>query len=171
VTTLEVELHLMKHFDFRQNLIIPNVTYASRLVKFETDLLILSKSNYAHGIEIKVSLSDFKKDFKKDHIDVLTHKNKTYRKNGFKTFYKPLRYFSYAFPEKLLDFAKDNVDERFGLFSIRKVVRDYGERVFVDEVRKPKTLFFNKWTDEDRMKLMHLGCMRIYNLKRKELKK
>ena len=162
MTTLEVELHLMKHFDFRQNLIIPNVTYASRLVKFETDLLILSKSNYAHGIEIKVSLSDFKKDFEKKHIQ--------YIDMDMERYFKPLRFFSYAFPENLLDFAKENVDERFGLFSIRKVVRDYGERVFVDEVRKPKTLFFNKWTNENRMKLMHLGCMRIYNLKRKELK-
>ena len=159
MTTLEVELHLMKHFYFRQSIIVPNVTYVSQLVKFETDLLILSKSNYAHGIEIKVSKSDFKNDFKKPHIATL----------DMERYFKSLRYFSYAFPEKLLDFAKENVDERFGLFSIRKVVKDYGEWVFVDEVRKPKTLFFNKWTDEDRMKLMHLGCMRIYNLKRKEL--
>src|SRR5690625_4378677 len=108
MTTLEVELHLMEHFDFRQKLIIPNVTDASQLVKFETDLLILSKSNYAHGIEIKVSLSDFKKDFEKKHIQSM----------DMERYFKPLRFFSYAFPEKLLEFAKDNVDERFGLYSI-----------------------------------------------------
>lgn len=161
MTTLEVELHLMKHFDFRQNIIVPNVTYVSQIVKFETDLLILSKSNYAHGIEIKVSKSDFKNDFKKPHIATL----------DMERYFKSLRYFSYAFPEKLLDFAKDNVDERFGLFSISKNETQYGECISVDEVRKPKTLFFNKWSNENIMKLMHLGCMRIYNLKRKELKK
>ncbi len=171
MTTLEVELHLMKHFDFRRNLIVPNVTHRSQLVRFETDLLILSKSNYAHGIEIKVSLQDFKKDFEKDHIDVLNHRNETYKEKGFERFYKHLKYFSYAFPEKLLEFAINNVDERFGLFSVREVKNDFGKRVVVDEVRKPKTLFFNKWTNDKRMKLMHLGCMRIYNFKRKELKK
>src|SRR5690625_7527364 len=128
MTTLEVELQLMKHFDFRQNLIIPNVTSSSLLVKFETDLLILSKSNYAHGIEIKVSLRDFKKDFEKKHIQ--------YMDMDMERYFKPLRYFSYAFPENLLEFARESVYDRFWLFSIRKVVRAYGGRDVMYEVRK-----------------------------------
>ena len=156
--TPRIEVELLKHFDFTKNLIVNNVTTTSRLVNFETDLLVLSKAGYAHGVEIKVSKSDFKNDFKKSHIKTL----------DMERYFKNLKFFSYAFPSKLLDFAQKNVDERFGLYSI-----SYQENhgwYEVDVVRKPATLFNKKWSDIDRMHLAHLGCMRIFNSKIKEIK-
>lgn len=163
--TLEVELALMKHFDFTQKIIVPNITHVSRMLSFETDLLVLTKASYAHGVEIKVSLQDFKKDFNKSHIKRLNHQQ------YFKRDFRKLKHFSYAFPERLLEFAKENVDPRFGLYSLKKIATElYGDMTIVKEVRKPKTLFNYKWTDQERTKLMHLGCMRIYNLKKRQLK-
>src|SRR5690625_4052723 len=138
MTTLQIELLLMNHFKFNQNTIVPNVTRLSCLVGFETDLLILSKSGYAHGIEIKVSLQDFKKDFNKRHIKTLGDER------SFERNFKNLKHFSYAFPEKLLEFAKNNVDERFGIYSIEKHISEYGGYTEVNEVRKPLRLFNTK---------------------------
>ena len=157
--TPRIEVELLKHFDFTQNLVVNNVTTRSRLVNFETDLLVLSKSGYAHGVEIKVSKSDFKNDFKKPHIKTL----------DMERYFKNLKFFSYAFPSKLLEFAQKNVDERFGLYSI-SYHETYDSKWYeVDMVRKPKMLFNKKWSDRDRMHLAHLGCMRIFNSKLKEL--
>lgn len=153
--TPRIELELLKHFDFTKKIIVTNVTWASQLVNFETDLLVLTKAGYAHGIEIKVSKSDFKNDFKKPHIKTL----------NMERYFKNLKHFSYAFPENLLEFALQNVDERFGLYSVEKC--GLGYRVSI--VRKPSILFNKKWDDEDRLKLAHLGCMRIFNNKLKEL--
>ena len=155
--TQRIEVELLKHFDFTQNLIVNNVTTTSRLVNFETDLLVLSKAGYAHGVEIKVSKSDFKNDFKKSHIKTL----------DMERYFKNLKFFSYAFPSKLLDFAQNNVDERFGLYSI-SYHKNHGWYE-VDMVRKPKMLFNKKWSDKDILHLAHLGCMRIFNNKLKEL--
>ena len=52
-TTNEIIIALMKEYDFRQNIIVPNVSNMMRLVPFETDLIVLTKSNYAIGFEIK----------------------------------------------------------------------------------------------------------------------
>lgn len=153
--TPRIEVELLKHFDFTKNLIVNNVTTTSRLVNFETDLLVLSKAGYAHGIEIKVSKGDFKNDFKKPHIKTL----------NMERYFKNLKHFSYAFPSKLLDFAQKNVDERFGLYSVEMCEMDY--RVSI--VRKPSVLFNRKWSDKDILHLAHLGCMRIFNNKIKEL--
>lgn len=157
--TLEVEVALMRHFDFTKKIIVPNITRVSRILIFETDLLVLTKAGFAHGIEIKVSLSDFKKDFQKSHIKMLK------QQHYFKRDFEKLKHFSYAFPEKLLDFAKENVDERFGLYSLIRI----DERISVREIRKPSTLFNYKWSDVERTKLMHLGCMRIFNLKKRSI--
>src|SRR5690625_2805525 len=138
--TQRIEVELLKHFDFTQNLIVNNVTTTSRLVNFETDLLVLSKAGYAHGVEIKVSKSDFKNDFKKSHIKTL----------DMERYFKNLKFFSYAFPSKLLEFAQQNVDERFGLYSISYHERYDSKWYEVDVVRKPKMLFNRKWSDRDR---------------------
>ena len=168
MTTTELELALMKHFDFRKNIIVPNVTKISQLVKFETDLLVLSKANFAHGIELKVSLSDFKKEVNKTHIKRARGiPDLGYWDYDFDFYFKPLKHFSYAFPEELLDYACKNVDERFGLYKVRQMSYKQEKWLNVCEVRKPKVLFKTKWTDKEVKHLMHLGCMRIYNLKTK----
>ena len=61
ITTLEVELSLMKHFNFRENVIVNGVHWGMVIngkPLHECDLLILSKANYATEVEIKISKSD-----------------------------------------------------------------------------------------------------------------
>ena len=51
--TIEMEVALMKHFGIRQNIIVPNVSWS--FLNYEADLVVLTKSNYATEIEIKIS--------------------------------------------------------------------------------------------------------------------
>lgn len=109
VSCVDIEVAIMTEFDFRQNLIVPNISNQMGLVAFETDMLVLTKSGYAHGFEIKVSKSDLKADFKKRH-----HVNFNLEKNGkvgLERFYAKFKYFSYAVPEQLKDCALELVPD------------------------------------------------------------
>src|ERR1700735_2324206 len=51
-------------FSQRRNwLVIPNVSYG--FLRYEADLLVVSKAKFCTEIEVKVSLSDWKADFEK----------------------------------------------------------------------------------------------------------
>jgi len=63
--TSDIEFAVAKYFNFRKNLIVPNVSWGFNI--HECDLLIVRKSGYAIEVEIKISKSDFKADFKKIH--------------------------------------------------------------------------------------------------------
>ena len=155
MTTLEVEIALMNHFDIRRNLIVPNITDWSALnIRFETDLLVLSKSNYATGIEIKVSKSDLKNDLKKKQWRIDNHFNRTH-------FFKPFKYFYYAVPDYLKDEALKQIPEWCGLITVYN--GDYETEI----TRNPQLLNKNKWTEQQRYQLARLGAMRILSLKTK----
>lgn len=167
MTTLEMEICLMRHFDIRQNLIVPCVTDLSLLTLFEIDLLVLSKSSYATAIEIKVSKADLKNDLKKNHISRLNANNfmngHSYRDHYFKN----LKYFYYAVPEELKDDAINQIPDFAGLLICKKVDW-YNNGILTNriiEVRKPHFLYSTKWTDKMRYDLARLGTMRILNLK------
>lgn len=151
MTTIEMEVALMKFFKFTQKLVVPNVTDMSGLVKFETDLLVLTKSRYATGVEIKVSKSDFQNEFKK--------KQYQYGEEMDDIFYGMFKNFYFAFPEDLVEECIDEVPGRFGVLSVEKPFR-------VREIRKPKLMYNKKWSEKDYFNLMRIGCMRIYNLKK-----
>jgi len=103
VNCVEIEVAIMREFDFRQNLIVPNISNQMGIVAFETDVLVLTKSNYAYGFEIKVSKSDLKADFKKpQHIKFNEMRN---GKTGLERFYGKLKHFSYAVPEQIKECA------------------------------------------------------------------
>ena len=65
MTAKEMELHISRYFDLRQNIIVPNISWGMGL--HECDLLILSRAGYATEIEIKISAADLRKDSKKKH--------------------------------------------------------------------------------------------------------
>ena len=78
MTTLEMEIAVMKDCDIRQNIVVPNVSFG--IVRYsyekgkekydelhECDILKVTLSGYATEYEIKVSESDFKADAKKKH--------------------------------------------------------------------------------------------------------
>lgn len=56
----QIELGLAQYFNFRNNVIVPNVSWG--LLNHEADLLILNKSGYLTEIEIKRTPSQYEKD-------------------------------------------------------------------------------------------------------------
>lgn len=47
------------------NLVLPNITMGSPGARYEADLIYINKRRYVSEVEIKISMSDFKADFKK----------------------------------------------------------------------------------------------------------
>lgn len=162
----------MNLYGITKNIIVPNVTILSGLVRFETDMLILSKSGYATAIEIKVSKADLKNDLKKNHIKRL---NSNWRsstgKKAEEFYYKNIKHFYYAVPECLADYAKTQIPDFCGLLVASKHEFYDKERIsFLNDFGKaPKLLFKTKWTIENQLKLARLGAMRILKYKNKLL--
>ena len=159
-TTLEMEIALMSHFDIRRNLIVPCVTNWIDLVRFESDLVILSASNYATIIEIKVSKSDLKNDLNKRHLN-----------GNFEYYFKGVKYFYYAVPDHLEGDALNQIPDYAGLLIVKKGSKKftYGRGYEYDKIqtiRNPKCLFATKWTDKQRYELARLGTLRILGLKK-----
>jgi hypothetical protein len=143
-----MEIALMKYFGVRQNLIVPNISWG--LYIHECDLLVVKKSGYAIEVEIKVSVQDFKKDFKKGH----QHNDKF---NRIKSMY-------YAFPKSIVDKCVDLVPENCGIISVRK----YNGECYCQTIRGAKNnKKAEKLTDKDIQQIGRLGTMRILGLKQK----
>jgi hypothetical protein len=169
MTTLEMEIAVIKNFRPRQNLIVPNVSWGLHDQRYkslhECDVLILSNSNYATEIEIKISKSDLLNDLKKRH----------------KHNHDLIRRFYYAVPEKLEQAALENIPNGAGLlvvyskqFTGYKWHTDGGKSEYVKyytQVKTVKECTINtvavKWTNEQRQQLARLGTMRILGLKEK----
>lgn len=159
MTTLELELALMFDLDYTRNLIVPCVTNMGSIVRFETDLLVLSKSNYATGIEIKVSKQDLRNDLKKKHIKAIGTPSK------FDFYFSPLKYFYYAVPEELKDEALNQIPDFAGLY-VAKHLQGHVKHIRIYCAKPADQISKYQWTDKERLELARLGAMRIYNLKR-----
>lgn len=145
-TCLEIESVVAGIFGWRTYMIVPNVSWGAGV--HECDLLILSKSNWATEIEIKVSRSDLKKDAEKKH--------------GHSS--KKIKYLYFAIPKNLLA-SIEFIPANAGIILVEPYEnRDYGFRgqVYREPVAN-KTA--EKWTAFDRSNLGRLGCMRIWSLK------
>lgn len=143
-TCLEIEKACAVIWGWRQNMIVPNISWGAGI--HECDLLVLSKAGWATEIEIKVSRSDLKKDAEKKH--------------GHDS--KKIKYLYFAIPDKLLN-CIEFIPERAGIIAVYDN-GSYGFRATVHrqpEANKEAT----KWTDKDRSNLGRLGCMRIWQLK------
>lgn len=168
VRCVDIELAIMKEFDFRQNLIVPNVSNMMGIVPFETDMLVLTKSNYAYGFEIKISKSDLKADFKKPQHENFDKPHPYSGKKGLDRYYSKFKHFSYVVPEHLKDCALELIPEFCGLYVCKiKEFRGYTTftKTILEVVRPPKKLFDYKWSEKQRYELARLGAMRIYALK------
>lgn len=138
---LEMEIALMKFFDIKRNIIVPNIYWGMR-INHECDLFIISNSGYATEIEIKVSKQDIKKDLEKTHCH----------------FDRKIKYLYFAIPKELND-------------CIEFIPKDAGILVVWDkrvELRRlPKKIGSYKFTDKEKYKLARLGAMRILGMKEK----
>jgi hypothetical protein len=161
ISCLDIELAIMHEFDFRQNIIVPNITTLSYILPFETDMLVLTKNGYAYGFEIKISKSDLKADFKKPQHSKINqmHNGKT----GLEMYYGKYKYFYYAVPEHLKEYALEIIPEFCGLWVLNKPEYPLMKRFY--QVKEPRKLFDYKWSNAHRYEVARLGAMRIYTLK------
>ena len=148
MNTLDIEIALIDHFGFLRNIIVPNVSWGMGRLNgkdlHECDLLVLSKSNYATEIEIKISNPDLIADTKKKHRHYHNH----------------IARFYFAVPKKLTETALEIIPERAGLYAVKKE----GVELIKRCVRNKNSV---QWSEAERLKLAHLGTMRILGLKRK----
>ena len=103
ISTIGIEIAVSKYFNFRSNLIVPNISWGFNI--HECDLFVVRKSGMAIEIEIKIIKSDFLKDLQKWH----QHKD-----NRIREFY-------YAMPESLYEKIKDLITEHAGIIICKKI--------------------------------------------------
>ncbi len=167
--TLDIEVAIIKNFNPRQNLIVPNVSWGMHNKEYKTlhecDVLILSGDSYATEVEIKVSKADLLKDSAKKHGH----------------YHNLIRRFYYAVPKELEQIALQSIPDHAGLLVVSNEIKiRYGW--YIDDNRERyETKYMRvtcvkeckansiavKWTPEQRMQLARLGTMRILGLKEK----
>lgn len=136
------------------------IIYNLFIFGWESDFLLCTKSGYWYEVEIKISLADFKNDFKhkKDKYEVLqTGALRTELEHGewngelhkyeytkiIKAYPQPRpNYFSYCVPYYLVDSVKDLVPKGYGLYC----VTEYGQ---IRNIIVPKRLHDKKLTDDE----------------------
>jgi hypothetical protein len=140
-----MEVAVAKLFCYRKNIIVPNVSWGWGL-RHEADLIIVDQNNKATEVEIKISLSDLKADFKKGH----THESNRISR------------LIYAIPHELLDKSLDIVPKTAGIITVKwnayRYCAEWYRTVKHDKNKKPLS-------DRDLVALTRLGCMRIWSLK------
>lgn len=144
LTAQQVEIAIAEHFNYRRNLIVPNVHWGLGL-HYEADLVVLRPSGWAIEVEIKVSASDIKADLKK---------RRSHDSNLFRELY-------FAVPDALSEHP--DIPEHAGILAV------YWHRpgwLRVKALRRAslrKTA--TKWKPETRQRLCELAAMRIWSLK------
>jgi hypothetical protein len=165
MTARTIELAVATLFNWRQNIIVPNVHWGWNLAH-EADLIVLRRSGWAIEVEIKVSAANIKADLAK-HVD---HWDENVQKiHGLMRFKPSLISMCYfAVPEKLAD--SPDIPERYGIIKIvehNQIICGIQHIRHVAHIcrpaqRNPKA---RKATDGEARKLAELGAMRIWDLK------
>lgn len=151
----QIELGLAQYFNFRNNVIVPKVSWG--LLNHEADLLILNKSGYLTEIEIKRSWADFLADFRKRH----THED------------TKVSWYYYAVPESIVDKCREKLAEidpghKWGLISYA----ESWDGVCWPKIEShPSNIHYHcserKLYLEEQFQLARLGAMRTWSLKEK----
>ena len=141
-----VELAVVHLMNFRVYTIVPNISHGL-LGNMEADLLCYNGEKFTE-VEIKISASDLKADFKKKH----GHQHKYISR------------LIYAMPLKLCEKYADIIPKEHGIISVkwngyRYVASHYRMARHSKFFQEPPTRFVHEF--------MRLGCMRIWSLKQK----
>lgn len=152
MTTPELERAVVELINPRLNAVVPNVSWGLGL-RHEADLLVLDNKNRFTEIELKISKSDLKADFKKGH-------------GHYSNFISRL---VYAVPVELLDLAEELVPKHCGIIVARKqdIIDYYGNikghywQSFWHRIARHDP---NKRPNEKQIiKFLRLGTIRIWN--------
>jgi hypothetical protein len=120
----------------------------------ECDVISVSKSDYIYEWEIKISRSDFKKDFIKEKHSHILNEKFTYTRKGEKL-WRVTNYFNYVVPKDLISLGE--VPEYAGLVYIN-------DDLTFEVIKKPKLLHKIKADDKFIRQLAHnLSCKLIFN--------
>ena len=136
-----LQVAVANYFSYRRNIIVPNVSWGMNL--HECDVLVLTPRRLAYEIECKTTRADIRNDARKSH----GHNNKKINKLYF------------AVPSSLRDFALTCIPERAGLLTLVQPSWPY-----VEKIREARLMSDHRWEAKDRLKLAHLGAMRIWTL-------
>lgn len=145
LTASKIEIALANFFDFRRNIIVPNVSWG--LLTHECDLLVITKSGYASEVEIKVSKSDLKRDLLKSH---------GHYSNLIKRLF-------FAIPEGLVKF-QEFIPERAGIIQVIRGNLGYGygckilKRAKINKYAKP--LSTNEIIQLGRLASIRMWCLK-----------
>ena len=172
IEQIQSRLAHIDQFNLRRNIVVPNVSWG--LLNYEADFVSCSKSGYLTEVEIKRSWEDFQKDFKKDH------KHDDPR----------VAYFFYCVPKKIRERVKDmlyvqepqqngyvrivglkdGAPANVGLITYDNHDWQGNETdwIGIDFVTMAgRRKWARKLSDQEQLKLAHLGCMRLWDLKKK----
>lgn len=162
MSTPEMEKLIYWYFKESSLVIVPRVTKNNawldteadpiiwkNIVNHECDMLIVTKNCYLTEVEIKISLSDLKADFKKEH----QHKDE-----NIKNFY-------YAFPEEMKEKAIELIPEGAGiLIAVKKHLNSGYEYRDIECYRKPKINKLAKPINDKVLSMIYrLGYLRYWN--------
>jgi hypothetical protein len=134
-------------YPVRRFVSVPNVWWGLGL-SHEADLFCVTPSRYVHEIEIKISKADLFNDIKKPK-----HLNPDAR----------ISYFYYAVPKELVEFitVQNGFNPRAGIIEL--YIGGYHEELTAKKIKKAEKLPNSiKLSDEDYVRLLELGVMRIW---------
>lgn len=152
-------------FDFSRNLCVDNVSWGLGL-PWEADLIVMSGSGYLTEVEVKISVSDLKRDAAKHKHTVRLAEDGVY-------YTKLIRRFYYAMPEAVWKKAGDRLLPIPGDAGVILITVDPGRpgsnilpKLVASEVRKAKVNMRAEKLDlKRRYELARLGCLRYWDRK------
>ncbi len=151
-----IEIAVVGLLDYRVHDIVPNVSYGWGL-RHEADIIAVNKNGYVTEVEIKISASDLKADFKKGH----SHES------------KKIHSLVYAVPDSLVPLCIELIPPHAGIISVRFVQNysvyktEHKKGIWVANwIRKAKKNRNPAITEKQRYELLRLASMRIWSLKK-----
>ena len=146
-TALEIEYAVATYFNYRVNVIVPNVypmSFGIHPGGFEMDIAILSARGYLQEVEIKVSKTDLIKDADKDKWRYYPFIN--------------VKKLWFAIPEKMIS-CMDLVPDIAGILCVYKTGK-------VRAIRQPKANnIAMPLTPIQQFKFARLGAIRVWPMK------
>lgn len=143
MTEAEVINRVARMYGVRKYLVVPNVLNPLDYL-YEADMVVINPNRFATEIEVKVSLSDFKADFKKK----------------FQHDHRKITYFSFAVPAELESKVRGLLPPGTGLIVAHPELRLAYQRIR-PKARENK----HRWTDTEMYELARLGTLRYWSLR------
>jgi hypothetical protein len=134
-------------FSQRKNfLVIPNVSWG--FLRYEADMLVVTKSKYCTEIEVKVSMSDWKADFDKRKHDWIDAR---------------IKYQYYAAPMTLAErYIELDLPQGWGVIGVKE---NGGIQILKEAISRS----CRKINDKELMILCRLACFRVWRHENKIL--